>query len=380
MNITLSLTAFLFCSAVGTVVSAPIQRVSIVLLLIVAVVLTFVGKNLNTSLYTNLSIVCLAALLGFIRVALPFSLDTTSDTTPMQAVVGSRLDAVVEHPQSTIAAALLTGQRTDIPKQTKEEFRASGLAHLLAVSGYNVTLVANMLLALTKTWLGKRTQTVLVLAGITLFVLGTGASAAVVRAGIMGGLATYALQGGRPTRALRILLLAAVLMTLLNPRVLIFDVGFQLSIAATGSILVLGRPLLKLLGKIPEILGLRENLATSLAATIGTAPLLAYTFGLLPLLGVLSNVLAVPLVPLIMLFGSIAAGLVGTPLAGVFGWSVSVLVEILERIASLGAKIPQISTNSLASIVVLFVSTALFLLILGINRMGKRGTVKELLV
>lgn len=284
-------------------------------------------------------VLCLALLRGVLA---PATVRTYQQAEPtvVQAVVANQLDASVGAPESGLAASMLLGAKQGLSQATVEDFRASGLSHLLAVSGYNVTLIANLLLACAKRWLPKRWHVALALVGIVAFVLGTGSSAAVVRAGVVGTLTSLALHSGRTTAAGRALLVAAAAMVLVNPSVAATDVGFQLSFAATAAILAWVPWLTRRLSWLPDVLTVRTSLATTLAATAGTLPIVALTFGRVSLVSIAANVLAAPLVPLTMATSAAAATLGGTPPGLVVGYVASGVLRSLEGIAHVAAQLP----------------------------------------
>jgi competence protein ComEC len=263
-----------------------------------------------------------------------------AEPTVVQAAITHQLDASVGAPESALAASLLVGAKQDLPQLVVDDFRASGLSHLLAVSGYNVTLVANLLLSCGRRWLPKRWQTVVAIMGVAAFVWVAGASAAVVRAGVMGSLASLALYSGRTTAAGRALLVAAAAMALVSPSIVVADVGFQLSFAATAAILVLVPRLNRWLAWLPDVLGIRTSLSTTLAATLGTLPVVAVTFGRVSTVGIIANVAAAPLVPLAMATAAGAAALGATPPGLAAGYLASAVLRSLEAVAHLAALLP----------------------------------------
>lgn len=330
-------------------------------------VLVAMGVLLSITLATRRRL-AIAACLGILA-ALLMSMRTvprpvtSPPPTLMQTILSERLDASTGRPESTLIAALVSGVRSELPVQLKEDFRQSGLSHLLSVSGYNVTLVAHAVAAVLGMLIPRRRlRTVCTLVAILLFVVGAGASAAVVRAGLMGGLVVLVHGTGTPSAALRTLLVAAALMVAWDPSVVGLDVGFQLSVVATAAILLLSRPLEHLLRWCPTALGVRASLTTTLAATLGTLPILAWHFGSTSLVGPLANVAAAPLVPLAMLGGSAAALGGGSTLGLVTGRIAAAIAWLLEQVAQFFGRLPW-ATHPLS------VGTSLAVLALGILAM-----------
>jgi len=262
------------------------------------------------------------------------------EPTVVQVAVANQLHASVGKPESGLAASMLLGSKQDLSTATIDDFRASGLSHLLAVSGYNVTLIANLLLACAKRWLPKRWHVAVALVGIVAFVLATGSSAAVVRAGVVGSLTSLALHSGRTAAAARALLVAAAAMVVVSPSIAVVDVGFQLSFAATAAILAWVPWLTRRLSVLPDVLSIRTSLATTLAATAGTLPIVVLTFGRISLVSIVANVLAAPLVPLTMATSAAASALGGTPPGLVVGYVASGVLRSLMGIAHVAAQLP----------------------------------------
>lgn len=216
--------------------------------------------------------------------------------------------------EAALARGFVLGQDDAIDPRTREDFRRSGLAHLLAVSGQNVILLCLLawpLLALAG--LTLRARLLLLLALIAVYVPVTGAGASIQRAGVMGAAGLVAALAGRPSSRWYALLLAAALTLGLNPRAS-GDVGWQLSFAAVIGIFMWTAPLSTLLhGGRPQgspSRALAEGAAMTVAATIATAPLMAHHFGSLSPAALPANLLALPAVAPAMWLGMLA-GMLG---------------------------------------------------------------------
>jgi competence protein ComEC len=218
---------------------------------------------------------------------------------------------------------MVLGQDEAIDETTRQDWRDSGLSHLLAVSGQNVMLLVALampLLALVRA--GPLARGAALLALIALYVPLAGAGPSLQRAGVMGAAGIVAMTLSRPASRWYALLLAAAATLALNPRVSA-DPGWQLSFAAVAGILALGRPLgAALAGATEELLpvtrsplaralvrGFAEGVAITLAATLATGPLVALHFGAVPLAGLLANLLALPAVAPAMWLGMVKAAL-----------------------------------------------------------------------
>ena len=215
-------------------------------------------------------------------------------------------------PMAALARGMVLGQDEAIAEPVRDEFRASGLAHLLAVSGQNVMLLAALVLPLLVLARAGPVQRALVLVAlIAIYVPLAGAGPSLQRAGAMGAAGALALAAGRASSRWYALLLAAAVTLVVNPRA-VEDPGWQLSFAAVAGILVLGRRLAKTLARaMPRLLA--DGVAVTVAATVATAPLLAHHFGSFSVAGLAANLLALPVVAPIMWLGMAAAALAQVP-------------------------------------------------------------------
>jgi competence protein ComEC len=215
------------------------------------------------------------------------------------------VSAGLSPPLAALARGMVLGEDEDISERTSDDFKRSGLAHVLAVSGQNVTLLAVLawpLLAMLG--LGRRARLAGVLALIAVYVPLTGAGPSILRAGLMGAAGTVAALAGRPASRWYSLLLAAAATLALDPRAC-QDVGWQLSFAAVAGIFVLVPALTRKLDPLPE--PLTAGAAMTIAATLATAPLMSFHFGRISLVSLLANLLALPAIAPIMWIGMLAS-------------------------------------------------------------------------
>jgi competence protein ComEC len=253
----------------------------------------------------------------------------------------TQINRVQPEPHASLLAGLLTGSKRGIPDQLMDAFRTAGIAHIVAISGYNVTIILSLLGGLLF-WLPLRGRFPFLVIGIVLFTIFVGGSSTVVRAAIMGILGLLALETGRlPSMRLGILWTAFV-MLLWNPAFLWHDASFQLSFLAIIGITELGPWLKRVLRHMPEILGIREALVATLAAQIGTIPLTIVLFKQISLVAPFANVLVAPLVPLAMLFGFVSTVLSAfwMPLGLAVGYLAWVCLQGIILIATLSASVP----------------------------------------
>ena len=242
--------------------------------------------------------------------------------------------------EAELARGFVLGEDEGIDEQTEEDFRRAGLSHLLAVSGENVTLLALLAMPLLGALgIPLRERLLWVLGLIVVYVPVAGAGPSIQRAGVMGALGVLATLGGRRSSRLYALVLAAVVTLAIDPGVAA-AVGWQLSFAAVLGILLLATPLRRAivarLGPGPWRRALAEGVAVTVAATLATAPLIAYHFETLSTTTLAANVLAMPAVAPAMWLGMLSAGLAqlpGLPLEPLNGLN-ALLLAYIAQVAS----------------------------------------------
>jgi len=233
--------------------------------------------------------------------------------------VRDRAEAGIERGMPPAAAALargfVLGQDDRVDREVVEEFRRSGLAHLLAVSGQNVMLLALLAApALAMLGLGLRSRLIGVALLIAVYVPVAGAGPSIQRAGVMGAAGIAATLAGRPHSRVYAVLLAAFVTLALNPRS-VGDVGWQLSFAAVVGIAAWASGIREwMLGRLggsgsasAGYRALAEGAALTVSATVATAPLMAAHFEAVPIAALPANVLALPAVAPVMWLGMISA-------------------------------------------------------------------------
>jgi competence protein ComEC len=241
---------------------------------------------------------------------------------------------LVPEPEASLLHGILLGIRSGISRDLYDDYNATGTSHIIVISGSNISYISSLFALIFGRILGKRRAYWFTVAGIIVYVLLVGGDAAVVRAGIMGGLYITAVYLGRRSTGYVSLCASAVVLTFITPYAL-WDVGFQLSFAATLGLFVFTPALERLFERgltrlrTPEpatgtLHLVRETLILTLAAQILTVPLTVYHFGRLSLIAPLANILILPVQPPIMALGGAAAivGLVPAlqPLAQGLAW------------------------------------------------------------
>ena len=258
-----------------------------------------------------------------------------------------QINRIYPEPHASFLAGLLTGSRYGIPKHILENFTKTGLTHVLAISGYNITIIiaiiGNLLFFLPLRW-----RFIPAVAAIILFTLFVGAEASVVRAASMGILGLIALHAGRKKDARLAILWTLFFMLVWNPKYLWYDAGFQLSFLAVIGLSEASPILTTLLHRIPHTLGLNESLHMTIGAQLFAMPLAMALFGNVSFVAPLANILVALPIPLAMLFGTLGIcvsflSFFGGQLIAYLGWG---FLELVLRIAEFLAGIPFASITT----------------------------------
>lgn len=278
-------------------------------------------------------------------------------------------------PEAPLLAGILLGIETGLPPDLARAFQDTGTAHVIAISGFNIAILAELFAKLFGKFLSRWWATLAAILAVASYTVMVGASPSVVRAAIMGSLALAAAQLGRRATAYNSLALAAGVMALFNPH-LPWDAGFQLSFAATLGLVVFGdrwqKSFTTLLSRRLPAEAARaiarpagEYFLLTLAAQLVTLPVILYHFGRLSLSAVITNPLILPVQPLLMTLSglSVLAGLVADPLAHLLAWLTWPLpaytIRIVETLARLPGGVLVLGDMSLGMVVLLY--AAIFL-------------------
>lgn len=236
---------------------------------------------------------------------------------------------------SLLGSILLGGAVSPLPEEMKDTYRKAGLIHLLVVSGTQVSILIGICLAITKSmglplWLSVVFTSLFNL----LLVIVTGAGASILRAAVMGEITLVGMLFDRQKDFYTALALSALLLLFFDPLVL-FDIGFQLSFAATWALVYIVPVLEK---KMPALL------ATTLAPILATSPLIAFNFSQVSWGGIISNLLILPWVEFLVILGFSATllGFIFLPLAQLFGNTIGLMLELMENIAQTIAALPGV--------------------------------------
>ncbi len=289
-----------------------------------------------------------------------------------------RLDALYGA-RGPLASSMLLAQRDGLDRDVRDRFARAGLAHLLAISGLHVGLVAGLLLLAGRlVRLGAGVSSLLAGAGTVCYVLFLGAPAAASRAALQVVLLLLAAAVQRPARSEAVVAAAALVLLALHPASLT-EPGFQLSFAGVAGLLALRRPLLARMrsvaawkpGGVAAGRWLADGVATGLAATLATAPIVAWHFGRVAPVGVVANLAAIPLVAALVptLALSLLCAAVWTPAGAYLAGAGGLLLAALERVAGIAAALPGASVSVLPITAATW-TAASFLAYVGTRRMG----------
>lgn len=232
-------------------------------------------------------------------------------------------------PEASLLAGILLGVETGLPSTLKDAFKITGTSHIIAISGFNIAIIAGIFFSLFGRLLGRTRGALTAALAIAIYTVLVGADAAVVRAALMGGLGLLARTLGRRQDGLNTLFFVAGVMTAFDPN-MPWDIGFQLSFGATLGLILYGNPLQNraesLLRRfIPanqaqraaELLS--EFVLLTFAAQLTTLPIIAWHFRQISLVSFLANPFILPAQPAVMILGGLAVlgGLFWLPLGKV---------------------------------------------------------------
>ena len=231
---------------------------------------------------------------------------------------------------SALLSGLTFGAHGDFNKELKDAMVRSGTTHLVALSGYNITIIAYAIFLALGSLLPRRITFIATFAAILFFVLMVGGAASVVRAALMGSLVLLARESGRLYDVGHAIVLTAFCMVLLDPTLPVSDIGFLLSFMSLLGIIYIAPLFERLLhaDKRADLLEWRTVLATTMGAQASVIPILLTAFGTVSLMGVVSNLFILVAVPLTMFLGMVLAlfGAFSTAFGIVFGWFVSLIL------------------------------------------------------
>ncbi len=255
------------------------------------------------------------------------------------------LNRVIPEPESSLMAGLLIGTKQALGKELLSEFSRAGVSHVVVLSGYNIAIVAESIIAILSfsfAFLPSMVTFVIGAVSIFLFTVLSGGGASALRAAIMVLVALFAKNNNRQFHADRALGFAVVVMLLFNPLLLIFDPSFQLSILATVGLIFVSPILAPYFIRVTKKYGLREIISSTIATQVVVLPFLIYNTGIVSLVSLPVNILILGTIPLTMLLGFI------TGFVGIFSFYLSFIPALFAyiflwyqlKVVHIGAALP----------------------------------------
>ena len=269
----------------------------------------------------------------------------------------SKINLLIKEPESALLNGLILGAKNSLGKELQNDFRLAGVSHIVALSGYNITIVAVGIMAILS-FLPRTISLGFGAFGIILFAIMTGGTATVMRSSIMALIVLLAKFTNRKFEITRALLLAGIFMLIQNPKILVFDISFQLSFLSTIALIFVS-PLFEkkmfihrkymfqeffswLADKQSDKFKLKEIFIATISTQIFVLPFLIYKMGLISIFGLFANVLILPFIPWIMLFGFITGmiGFISTILAMPIAFITSLLLTYMLKVIYFFSHLP----------------------------------------
>lgn len=267
----------------------------------------------------------------------------------IKTALSEKLSYVIPSPESKLAGGILFGEDT-LPKEIKNNFVMSGVSHVIVLSGYNITIFIIFVMMI---FLFVPFDYRLALASITtiLFVIAVGGGASVIRATLMSLVSLLAMYAGREYDAKRALFFSAFLITMYDPKILLYDVSFHLSFFATFGIIFFNKPFVNYFKRYINNKILLETFCVTLSAYLITLPYIVATFGKISIYAILVNILIVPFVPVAMMFSFLASvfGYISSIIATMFGYIAYVILKFIIGVVSIMSSLPFAQVNTFIS-------------------------------
>lgn len=279
----------------------------------------------------------------------------------------AQIERYLSEPAAGLGQGLLLGVKQGLGEELEMAFRKTGIIHIVVLSGYNIMLVVIFVMTVLGYLLPKKASLLFGILSIVAFALMVGLSATVVRASIMASILLLTQMTSRRYLAIRGLLLAAFVMLLINPYLLAYDVGFQLSFLATLGLIFVTPHFAVWCQQVTDKIGIRSFLVATLGTQIAVLPLLLYQIGELSIVSVIVNVLVLPMVPVAMLltFAVGVAGFISSGLATMLSYPAYFSLTYITAMAELFSQLPFASVVLPAfPVPVVFLAYALLTLLL----------------
>ena len=255
-------------------------------------------------------------------------------------------------PEASLLAGILLGVDTGLTNDLQNAFKNTGTAHIIAISGFNIAIIAGIFFSMFKTMFGERLGALFAILGIAFYTFLVGAEAAVVRAALMGSISLLARQFGRRNDGLNALAIVALVMAAINPLVL-WDVGFQLSFFATLGLILYAEPFSNFTGNLISKISksdnstftqiINDNVILTFAAQLTTIPIMAYQFKRISLISFVANPFILFVQPAVMILGGLAVSvsLILQPLGQLIAWIAWPFSAYTIRMVELFDRVPH---------------------------------------
>ncbi len=276
------------------------------------------------------------------------------------------IERSLPEPFSSLMNGILLGIKSSLGKDLEDDLRKTAIIHIVVLSGYNITLVAQFVMK-SLFFINRKKALIASILGIALFAVMVGGEPSVVRASLMGILALLARGTGRRHDITRALLVAGFVMIAWNPKVLLFDLGFQLSFIATLALIWLAPFFERKLKTLSEKFEFRSIVSATISTQIFVLPLLLYHTGEVSLVGVVVNLLVLPIVPIIMFSGFLMgafgflSGFIAFPFSVISHLLLFYTLKVVEFFASL--PIASISISKFSFLFTIFLYALLALIV-----------------
>lgn len=294
------------------------------------------------------------------------------------------MQSALPEPLASFSLGLLIGQRSTLPDDVNDQLRAVGLTHIIAVSGYNLTVIV---MACRKLFANrsKFQATASCLALMALFLLMTGFSPPIVRASVISVLGLWAWYYGRELQAFVLLMVGGAITVIANPLYLWGNISWYLSFLSFFGVLIIGPLLTRRIYKAREPGLLGSIVVETLCASVMVIPYVLYVFGQTSLVSLPANVLVVPLIPIAMVLGMVAglSGMLVASLAGWLAWPAVLLMTYMLDVAALLAGVPHAFVENIGfswqAMVVAYATIGVVLIILrnNIPNLSKGGKLPQ---
>lgn len=293
------------------------------------------------------------------------------------------INSIYHFPESALLSGLLVGHKESLGDDLLDDFRRAGLTHIIVLSGFNIAIVAIIILSLTA-FLPRAFSLSLAVLGIFLFAMMVGFESTVLRATLMVLISLGGKFINRSYDALRALMIAGFFMLFINPHLLMHDVSFELSFLASLSLVLVSPVIERFFTWVPSLAGFREIIVSTVSVELLVIPLLLFRIGEISVVSLFSNILVLPIIGPTMLFGFLAglASYVWQPLAIALGYPAQLLLQyelfVVDRISELDFALVSFGVVSPAILFLIYAVIVSLLVLLKNRAVSLRGSMQDI--